>query len=223
MRGLSDSPETRFQSYVLGVMTFVAGSIIVPALKKSPPWIAQHLPTDMLTSGAIGALIAGLLVVGLYKSTAVVLAEAIKRIAVVRRWILGPYYFEGTWIGWYQKLNDPKRYIVETFEQDLTTIHIRGESYSDTGILVAQWHSVAVNMDIAGGRLVWLSEIAIQGQGTNTESVIALSLVRKSQSSAPTGLQGFAADLADGVRVGLYEEKWLGPRDDALKAAQKKF
>lgn len=50
---------------------------------------------------------------------------------MIKKKILGNYYLEGTWVGFFVGNSGKIRYICERFEQSLEGIIIQGSSYTD--------------------------------------------------------------------------------------------
>src|SRR4051812_2412529 len=77
-------------------------------------------------------ILGGLISLGLYRLVATGIIYMVKKNNWVKKFFLGPYYLEGTWVGFYIGVSGNERFLIERFEQDIDTLVIRGKSYSET-------------------------------------------------------------------------------------------
>jgi FlaA1/EpsC-like NDP-sugar epimerase len=78
-----------------------------------------------------------------------------KRIALIKKLMLGNEYLDGTWIGHYRGVSGNIRYFIEEIEQNLDSIKIRGKSFNEDMELNSTWNSEAVNVDGKSGTLTY--------------------------------------------------------------------
>jgi hypothetical protein len=212
------TPETKFHSLVLGLtvgIMFVVISILVPYIQR-----AAFLPV------LLGAITTIVLSVGTYRLIAKGFVEVLRRSRWLKSKLLGPYYMEGTWVGYFRGHQDDIRYTVEVFEQDFSSLTITGKSYTVADELHAQWFSEATSLDVEKGQLTYTSSLDILSRKSPEQSLVVVQLERKSAKSAPDAIEGYAADLADGVRIRIREEKASSramAHRDALPQAKEMF
>jgi hypothetical protein len=155
----------------------------------------------------IQALLSGAGGVGIYKLAAKGIEFVMGRSLWVKKILLGAYFVEGTWVGYFIGRNKDKRYVVETFEQDLEGLTIRGRSFSEDGELHAQWLSEASALDIERGRLMYTYSCDILSRKITLHGVGVFQFERTSKRNAPTAIHGFVSDLIDGKRLEANEIK----------------
>jgi hypothetical protein len=212
------TPETKFHSLVLGLtvgIMFVVISILVPFIRQ-----ATVLPV------LFGAITTIVLSVGTYVLIAKGFIEVLRRFRWLKSKLLGPYYMEGTWVGYFTGRGGHIRFIVEVFEQDLSSLTITGRSYTMDDDLHAQWISEATSLDVEKGQLIYTTLLDIGSRGNTELSLVRVQLQRKSAKSAPDAIEGFAADLTDGIRIGIREKKlypWAMAPREALPLAKEMF
>jgi hypothetical protein len=144
----------------------------------------------------------------------------------LRRWVLGPEYIEGTWIGCYKNPAGQKQFTIEHFEQTLDRIVIRGYAYLENGTLHAQWNSKAVAVNADQGTLTYSYDCDVHANKSSFQGLAAFTFERKGPRKAPTAMCGYSADLIDGVRSTNQEIKLSDSQVDvgkALAEAKRKF
>jgi hypothetical protein len=212
------SPETKFHSLVLGLtvgIMFVVISILVPHIQRATvlPVLLGTITTIVLSAGTYGLIAKGLV-------------EVLRRFRWLKAKLLGPYYLEGTWVGYFRGHQKDIRYIVQVFEQDLSSLTITGKSYTEGDELHAQWFSEATSLNIEKGQLIYTSSLDVLSRKRPEKNLVVVQLERKSAKSAPYAIEGYAADLSDGVRIKIREEKASSramAHRDALPQAKETF
>jgi hypothetical protein len=211
------SSAAKFHGLIATMTIFVmfwAITYAVPAIK-----IAVNIP---LLSGF--ATIVGS--VGIYRLLAIGLEWIFRRVLLIRRWIFGPSFMHGTWIGYFVGHAGDKRYTIEHYDQELDGLSIIGRSLTVDKKLHAQWHSNSIGIDIRQGSLIFTSTLNILSRQRSEESVNILQFERVAAYSAPTSVTGFSQDLGDDRRIATHAIKIsdkLLPWDDALVIAIKRF
>src|SRR5215208_4704616 len=140
------TPETKFHSLVLGLTVTVMLSVIL--------LLVPYIQEATVMQAFLGAVSALLLSSGIYRVIAMGLVELLRRSRWLKSKLLGPYYLEGTWVGYFEGHEGDIRYVVEVFEQDLSSLTIVGRSYTIDGRAHAQWASEAASLDVRHGRLI---------------------------------------------------------------------
>lgn len=193
------TPEAKFHALVLGFTV----SVMFAVLTLVVPWV-EHAPALGLYGGTAIALLAS---GGAYGLLSKGLAFLLGRVRWLKALILGAHYLEGTWVGFFRGHGGHIRYVVEIVQQDLSSLRISGRSYTTEGELHGQWSTDAVSLDAERGRLIFASSADFLTRGVTVQSVGVFQLERPSPGSAATAIEGYVADLVDGVRIAMREEK----------------
>jgi hypothetical protein len=200
------------------------GTVLVmyAVLTSLLPILEKLTPLNKL----FGSLVAYFTTVGTYKTVATLLRWLLGLSGKVKAYVLGAECLEGTWVGYFVGHSGEHRFIVETFEQGLDSIVIRGCSFAADGTAHAIWNADGVTLDVAKGTLTYAYWCDIHGRKSRQQGLGVFHLERSTSSSAPTGLRGYVADLADGVRLDVVEQR-ISDRildfADGLKEARKRF
>jgi hypothetical protein len=193
------SPETRFQSLVVGAT--------VSLMFAGVMWLSPFLVGAGSFRLALGATAGLLASAGTYRLLATGLSALFLRVEPLKAWLLGPSYLHGTWVSFFQSNAGDTHYIIEWYEQSLSTLTIRGASYTEAGDKHAQWVSQAAFVDAREGRVIYTYTGDILRYPVTYQGVGVFQFERSGLTSAPTAIEGYAADLIDGVRTGAREEK----------------
>jgi len=114
---------------------------------------------------------------------------------------------EGTWAGHFIGHQNDIRYVVEVFEQDFSSLTIMGKSYTVAHDMHAQWTSEATYLDVEHARLIYASSLDVFSRKITVQSIVVFQLERESANDAPHAMEGYTADLDDGTRIWIREEK----------------
>lgn len=212
---------TKFHGLVTTLTVLVMYAVMVYVVPRVPA-VQQALssPAGSHAEKAVALAAGGLGSVGVYQTIAAALRWLFNRLRWVRRLVLGPAYLEGTWIGRYlEDVNgtDEKRWTVEHFEQTLEGLVIRGYSFDANGKEVANWASQATLIEAERGKLTY-SYTCKKHPNKEFSGLAEFNFQRPSVFKAPTELNGFAADLTDGLRDQNRERKLSNEQVD-VKAA----
>lgn len=209
-------PEHRFHSYVTAATVLVMFYFIkhvVPLLTFSPV-------VDEFLKPAVSLLAS----VGIYKLFAGLLLTTAKRWKWVKRFLLGASYVNGTWIGKFQTASGETIHTVEHFEQTISSLKIRGQAYNSSGSSYAYWNSVSETIDEVCGLLSYTYNCDKNSEKGSFQGVGVFHFERGDESSAPSKIRGYSADLVDGTRTENRERKVsedLISFEDALLEAKK--
>lgn len=200
------SPEGRFHGLVLG-LTVGAMAALAPFMVAGLQHASERITGVPILAALLGAVIAFLTSTGAYKFLSWALKTVLGKFQWLKAQLLGPAFLEGTWVGYFFGKAGDLRFFVEVFEQDLSTLRIRGESYTDDAKPHASWYSQAVMLDASTARLVYTSTIKILTQNVVHESLVDLKLERTDSNATAEYLRGDTADIANGIRVALHIKK----------------
>jgi len=129
------------------------------------------------------------------------------RIELIKKIILRNEYLNGKWIGYYRGASGNIRYFIETIEQDLDCITIRGKSFNENMEFNSSWNSEAVNIDGKLGILTYTYSASGRFNDSDSLGMAKFSFNRKNSREIPKSMNGFSTDLIYGKRITSYEEK----------------
>jgi hypothetical protein len=164
-----------------------------------------------------------LLSVGVYKLLASLLLSTSRKIKFVKRHLLGATYVNGTWIGKFRLADESFVYTVEHFEQTLSSLKVRGQGFKGSGESYAQWTSVSETIDEVAGLLTYTYNCDKTNDKGSFQGVCVFQFERADETSGPSRIRGYSADLVDGVRTENIETKLsedLVPFNTALLKAR---
>jgi hypothetical protein len=126
------SAEQKVSSYVFAVtITLMAAAFAyIPQFHE----IEQHPLTGILVGALTGT--------GLFEALAKLVEFAFKRRRFIKKFILGPSYLEGCWVGFYIGASGQPRLIREFVRQDWSSVFINGQAFNIDGTPHGQWRSV---------------------------------------------------------------------------------
>jgi hypothetical protein len=210
-------PEIRFHTIVLAITV----SIMFAALAFLLPHLRAVQASGQLVA-VIGWLVALMASVGTYRSMAALIAKILRNNPWLKRLVLGAQYVHGTWVGFYMDPDQNLRLIVEYHQQDLSSLVVRGSAHSRDGKEQARWTSHAANIDPLTGTLIYAYNCEILTSKVSHQGIAVFDFQRVDATSPPDAIDGYSADLTDGVRTPSKEKKISEAflkKDDALKRA----
>jgi hypothetical protein len=188
-------PVDKFQTYSLSTATLIVFGIWIGLTKLPaiPDWIKL--------------IITALMSFGVYKIVVVSFSGIIRKFKFIKRFILGPYYLEGTWVGFYIGASNNVRYIVERFEQEIDSLVIRGKSYNESSNYHSTWTTDTINIDVKKGKLTYMYDVDSIRDISNNVGIASFKFERENQYKAPKKLMGFSADLHISKKIKAIEIK----------------
>ena len=72
-------------------------------------------------------LLGGIISLGIYRLLAGGIIWLFQKSKKMKKYFLGGYYLEGTWVGFYIGVSRKERFMIERFEQELDSLVIRGK------------------------------------------------------------------------------------------------
>lgn len=186
-------PAARFNMIVTTATIFLMWA----AFTKLLPWVNNWwAPLATILSS-----------VAVFRGFAAILAWMLEHSIFLKARVFGPYFMHGTWVGHFIGRAGDRRYVVEHFEQTLHALIIRGRSYAEDGSTHANWTSEAAAVDAERGRLIYTYSCDVIQRGVVLQGVGVYHLERLDQTAPPTGIDGYVADLLDGIRIPSCERK----------------
>ncbi|HXW70324.1 MAG TPA: hypothetical protein VEK34_02595 [Methylocella sp.] len=156
-----------------------------------------------------------------YRTISASLWSLFNRSLCVRRIALGRMFLEGTWIGHYVR-SGQHIVTVEFYDQKDGELRITGAEINSTSATLSHWQSFAASIDYRGETVTYAYACDIFGRSGTHDGIARFTLVRKGKKSA-FELDGYSADLTDGVKDANYEYKISDrqiDRSDALLRAK---
>lgn len=191
------SPELKFHSIVISLTTLIIFSIWT----QFPAQITQYPWLSVIASGIIS--------IGLYRFIASTFLALFRKLQFVKKFILGPSYLEGLWIGFFVGHNNEIRHIVETFEQDLNELVIRGKVFRSDGTYHCSYVSKDATFDTKNGKLTYSYDADTLNNTHINPGLARFEVDRDSKEASPTRLTGYSSDLFHSKKLLAFEEKVL--------------
>lgn len=138
-----------------------------------------------------------LLGAGVYGFTFRVLLAGFRRIVLVRRFMLGRHYIEGTWVG---LIRPRKHHTIERISQLDGDPVIVGKELNEAGETVSTWSSLTARIIPDSDQLVYAYKCSKAGPDGDYHGVAHFTLMRASAGAEPNGLDGHASDILDGQK-----------------------
>ena len=151
--------------------------------------------------------LSGLISLGIYRSLGMLLLTLLKHVNIVKRFMLGPQYMQGTWAGFFVGHNNNIRFFVEFFEQDLNRTVIRGRAYREDGSFHGSWIAEDASIDPVRGKLTYHYQTDAIGNTFINPGIGAFDLQRTFASKPPVSLVGFSSDLFNPNKLLAFEDK----------------
>lgn len=188
-------PESKFQTYTLTAMTFIVFSIWIGLSKitQLPEWL-KLITTTLMTFGV-------------YKLVVLTCYGIMRKYKIVKKFILGPYYLDGIWVGYYIGASNNVRYIIENYEQEIDSLVIRGKSFNENLNYHSTWTTDTVNIDAKKGKLMYMYDVDAINDISNNVGIASFKFERENQYKAPVMLMGFSADLHIAKKIKSIEIK----------------
>ncbi|MDM1554446.1 MULTISPECIES: hypothetical protein [Chryseobacterium] len=188
-------PTTKLNSITIAITTSIIFSLWQFLIKLSTEYPITTTLIGLATS------------LGVYRIIANFLIYLVNKSPWIKRKFLGPYFLEGTWVGFYIGASGNVRYIVEKFEQEIDSLVIRGKSFDENFNYHSSWISNSVNIDVISGRITYMYELIPLKEIKNNNGVCVFNFERDNQYSKPDGLMGFSADIHIGMKIRAKEIK----------------
>lgn len=200
------SPETRLHGVVLGITVAFMFFVVT----KGQAFLAELDDAGLL----IGAGVAFLVSVGFYKSLAATLLLLLRHVGILKKWILGPSYLEGTWAGILIGKTGLRRIIVEHYEQNPFELVVRGKSFTEDGAPHAEWYTLSTRIEEQQGILYCFYQTRILHRPAPVDGIGRLTLLRSRPNQASSRMSGHVVDTDNGVAMPINELMKLS--DDML-------
>jgi hypothetical protein len=190
------SPEIKFHAFITSTTTLITFSLW--------SFMLQQVSTHPVTS----VLVAGVFSLGIYRLINTIFLTIFRNVQCVKKFILGASYMEGTWVGFFVGHDNNIRYLVETFEQDLSLLKVRGKVYRNDFSYHASHVSTDATIDILNGRLSYSYDAdAINNTYVNA-GLARFELTRSSREKPAHHMVGYSSDLFNSKKLMAFEDKF---------------
>ncbi len=188
-------PELKFHSACISLSTAIVFLIWLglTVTITAYPWLA--------------VVLSALISLGLYRALALVLLSLLRNVRVVKKFILGPYYMEGTWVGFFVGHDDSVRLIIEIFEQDLGSLVIRGQAFREDGSYHGSWIAENATFEPKRGRLSYYYEADVVGNSFINPGIARFDIQRAAPHRPAETMTGYSSDLFSPAKLLAFEEK----------------
>lgn len=206
------TPETKFHTLVLSATV----AVMFWAFVLFGADLSRAAGTQVVAAFPIAVLASA----GTYTLFAKLLSAVLVRSTPLKRFVLGPSFLGGTWVGWVVD-GDVRRWVVEHFDQDLQGLVIRGWSWNleddGSGAPVAEWQSDASHVDPVRGRLSYAYQCKFYVPVHQASGLGFFSLQRKKPTDAAHAIRGSITDVLNDVHHPSFETKVA---DEAVEASE---
>ena len=131
--------EIQFHSWlcsaIVGVFIIILG-ILIPWLQALPSWGKFATIAGAVFLSHIG-----------YRLVVALALWATRKLPFVAKWILGANYIRGFWVGHVTSSSGNTSIAIEKYDQDLSVLHIKGESYWPDGKPAATWETTSASIN----------------------------------------------------------------------------
>lgn len=169
-------------------------------------WILPLL-TQLATTTALAGVAAGTLAaLGVYRAISGALLWCFRQSRTLRKFILGKYFLEGTWVGHYVE-GEEHRFTKEFIDQSTGETVIHGREFFGSGSTRASWTSDSVSIDTRKMQLVYAYTCRVIDRKNIQEGLGVFHMIVQKAGEPASILDGYAVDLIDGDRDPNYEHK----------------
>jgi hypothetical protein len=164
---------------VMFVVIVIAAPVLAPLSSSSK--------AVSILAGAAGSF-------AVYRGIASGLLSVFRRSVRFRKWMLGPAFLEGTWVGFFPH-SGSHHFTVEFFDQETGETKITGREFDANGKTYATWWSHAASVSVADRRLVYTYSCDVFLRDKQQQGIGVFSLISNGKGRAPHVLDGYATDL----------------------------
>lgn len=189
--------RSRYNAFIITVSTFCIFCF----------WKSINNNQEVLKGFLSISILALLLSYGTYEVVIHLINFFAIRIPMIKRLIMGNEYLDGKWVGYYFGASDKLRYIIESFEQSLDGIVIRGCSFDEDFKLHSSWVSDAISINPCTGKLTYTYLVAGCKENYSGTGIADFSFIRARGNSITYEILGYSFDMHIGQRITSYEKK----------------
>lgn len=192
------TPLAKFNAIIISITTFFMYGL----------WLGINKVIEIETIPFfITTILSALVSLGFYRSMSGILKKIFMNIKFVKKFVLGNYYLEGTWVGFFIGNNGRVRFLCENFEQDLEGIVIQGSSYTDCKKIHGSWIAKNPVIDIKEKRITYYYEADMIKNLFINPGLASFKMDKINKSSYINRLNGFSSDIYNPNKLFAVEEK----------------
>ena len=188
-------PIIRFNSIVISLTTIAVFGIwygISKLILIYPNWVKDPNTNKY---NLLGLLLTGLISIGIYRIFFIITSLIVNNCRKIKKLVFSSYYLEGTWIGFYIGVSGNVRYLIETYEQDLDGLVIRGKSFNEAENFHSTWIADTINIDTKRGEISYQYKVESPIDVSDHNGIAFLNFERERHNKTPKLMIGFSADL----------------------------
>ena len=189
------TPELKFHSIVISSTTAIVFSA----------WV---LLNSIIVNYPLAAVVlSGFVSLGIYRFLVIFLLSIFRNVRFFKKFVLGPSFMEGLWVGFFVGNKNKIRLFVEIFEQDISSTTIRGRAFRDDGTYHGSWIAENVTIDINKAKLTYHYQTDAIGNTFINPGIASFEMERQGRNKPPVKLIGFSSDLYSPYKLMAMEDK----------------
>lgn len=189
------TPIIRFNTIVIGITTVFIFGIWLGISKLILTYPEWFIDPDKNIYNLLGVILTGLISIGIYRIVLSILSLIINNCLPFKKLIFGSSFLEGTWVGFYIGVSGNERFLIESFEQRIDGMIIRGKSFNEVENFHSTWIADTINVDSIRGKISYQYKVESPTETSDHNGIACFNFERKKQNKAPDTLIGFSADL----------------------------
>jgi hypothetical protein len=200
-------PHQRISAYAIAFTTtilFAIWTVINGLIQNYPAWFTDE---NNHKYNALGIILLGIISVGVYRIFLTTVEILMRNSKCIKKMILSSYYMEGTWIGFYIGVAGKVRYMIETYEQTMDDLVIKGISFDENKNLHTFWTSESYNINAESGELIFQYKVKSTHEQTDPNGIAYFNLNRTNNKRATDFIVGYSVDSHLGKKCRAIEMK----------------
>lgn len=192
------NPVAKFNSIIISVTTvcmYILWKLLNGIMFQNNTYAVFSLVITFLSS------------LGFYRLINSLLGMVFRKVKFFKRFILGPFYLEGAWVGFFVGKNNKIRLIHEQFEQELDGLVIKGYSYYEDGSSHGYWTAKNPVIDNEIGKMTYYYEARVNTYPAINQGLAEFNFKRTSRNEIVTEIIGFSSDLYRPEKLLAFESK----------------
>ena len=191
-------PILKFDSIVISLSTLIMFSI----------WtLIQTLNIQDNIFEILAILISFVTSIGCYRLLVSIFYILFDRIHWFRVIILGPFCLEGTWVGFSAGSQGDIRFYYEKFDQELDSVNIYGQSFTENGGFHGSWYVRNPMIDIESGEMTYCFEADSIKNTWSNPGFGRFKMIRETKNDAPFMLRGYTSYVYNTTKLFGLEVK----------------
>jgi len=189
------NPELKFHSIIISITT-----LIIFYLWTRLTAIVNDFPI-------LSVIAAGLVTLGLYRTLVVIALAAFRNVQQIKKFVLGPFYMEGTWVGFFIGHEKQIRFVIESLEQSFNELVVKGKVFKEDNTYHGSYVSEGAFINIRDSKLSYTYNVdGIKNTFINY-GLAKFDFDRDAKHLPPNKMTGFSSDLFNPTKLLSFEEK----------------